>query len=472
MKSSEFNKLSPFGDGSGISSYLDPRIEIFINKYGFYEEKYLGVEEVILNPLISKVASNLIHESSRESAKPYFSNISGIKLNDEIGYYKSLYIGNVIDNHLRMTSSSGGLGTWILMKLMKENHIDYAIHVKKNFDKTSNILFKYQVSENIDQIFDGAKTRYYPVELSEVLTEIKEKPGRYAIVGVPSVIRSIKKLCQVDKAINERIKHCIVLICGHQKSSKFAEYMGWQAGILPGQLSDIDFRHKFKDRPADLYGIKISGKINGESKSLVMKKEDLDGQDWGQGFFKAPYSDFTDDVFGECGDMVIGDAWLPGYVKDSKGTNIIIARSLEMEKLIKKGLSDRELNLKKTDPKTILSSQAGHYQHTYLELPYRAKKAKKIFDYEPQSFIPISPNITLLRKAIQTTRLQISTKSHRAYNQAAKMLNIRYFKNQMVFLKLKYRLLYIIFRLLNKIFQGSKQKKGRVNSTPLKKSKN
>ena len=55
-------------------------------------------------------------------------------------------------------------------------------------------LFRYRISRTPDELADGAKSRYYPVEMSEVLETIRRVPGRYAVVGVPCFIKAVHLL--------------------------------------------------------------------------------------------------------------------------------------------------------------------------------------------------------------------------------------------------------------------------------------
>ena len=38
-----------------------------------------------------------------------------------------------------------------------------------------------------------------------------------------------------------------------------------------------------------------------------------------------PACEFCDDVVGETADMSVGDAWLPGYVSDWRGTSVVVS---------------------------------------------------------------------------------------------------------------------------------------------------
>ncbi|HFU5884200.1 TPA: coenzyme F420 hydrogenase/dehydrogenase beta subunit N-terminal domain-containing protein, partial [Enterococcus faecium] len=136
----------------------------------------------------------------------------------------------------------GGFATWILKELLEQKYVDYVINVKAT--QHPEKLFSYSISKSVEEIIKGSKTKYYPVELSEVLKIVKEVPGKYAIIGLPSFIMELRLLSEIDETIKERITFMIGLVCGHQKSSKFADILAWQCGIKPGELKSIDFRKK------------------------------------------------------------------------------------------------------------------------------------------------------------------------------------------------------------------------------------
>src|SRR5690606_27884286 len=105
-------------------------------------------------------------------------------------------------------------------------------------------LFHYQLSISEEDILSSSKSRYYPVELSGMLDIIKDRPGKYLIVGIPCFIKSIRLLTKYDDILKDRIKFCLGLVCGHLKSASFAEMFGWQCGVKPSHLTSINFRTK------------------------------------------------------------------------------------------------------------------------------------------------------------------------------------------------------------------------------------
>ncbi|CAK2010511.1 Coenzyme F420 hydrogenase/dehydrogenase, beta subunit C-terminal domain [Vibrio crassostreae] len=456
MKVKEFNSKKIYSDVSGISSYVDNRIKIEMNSYGLYEEVINDDITGDLSPLVQKVSPYLNNKMSiSDVAETLFSEHECIRHDDRIGYYKSLFVGHVKEGEYRENASSGGMGTWIFKELFEKGLIDGVIHVKENADKASSILFKYGISKSIEEIQAGAKTKYYPVELSEVLDLVKNNKGKYAIVGIPSFIASIRLLALNDAEIKERIIFTVGLICGHQKSSKFADYMAWQVGIRPGNLKEIDFRHKLNDAKADSYAIKMTGLVDGEIKTVIKSKNHLSGQNWGFGYFKPLASDFTDDVFNETADIVVGDAWLPEYTNDSEGNNIVIIRSPIIQNLITEAIDEDKLVMNDVDADTIFKSQAAHYRHTYDELSYRQYKQKKNNRWYPINRVNESTTISFLRGKVQDIRMEISSKSHRNFKMAVEKNDLAFFEKKMKILTYKYKFVYYLMAIQGKGVTGT-----------------
>ncbi|MCG7489692.1 Coenzyme F420 hydrogenase/dehydrogenase, beta subunit C-terminal domain [Vibrio sp. Of14-4] len=455
MKVEEFNSKKIYSDVSGVSSYIDKRIKIELNSYGLYEEIVDADISGDISPLVRKVSPYLNSKLSVcDVARTLFSRYENIKNDVRIGYYQSLFVGYVKEGEYRVNASSGGMGTWIFKELFEKGLIDGVIHVKENPDKKSSTLFKYGISKTIEEIKSGAKTKYYPVELSEVLDLVKNCKGKYAIVGIPSFIESIRLLALNDTIIKDRIIFTVGLICGHQKSSKFADYMAWQVGIKPGDLKNIDFRHKLDDARADSYAIKMTGIIDGKTKTIIKSKNSLSGQNWGLGYFKPLASDFTDDVFNETADIVVGDAWLPEYQNDSNGNNIVIIRNPIINDIVTEAISEGRLIMNDVDSDTIFKSQAAHFRHTFDELSYRKYKKDNNNLWYPINRVNAENEISFFRGKVQDIRMEISSKSHEYFKMAVDRDDLSFFENKMKILNNKYKIIYYLMAIQGKGLAG------------------
>ncbi len=255
----------------------------------------------------------------------------------------------------------------------------------------------------------GAKSRYYPVEMSQVMDFVRETEGRYVFVGLPCFVKAARKFCMQDEVLEQRIVYFIGLVCGHLKSKAFAELMACQAGIGPDEIADIDFRHKLPERPADNYGIRVEGE-DGDSKVLVAR--DTLGTNWGLGFFKYEACDYCDDIFSETADLAVGDAWLKQYTADSKGNSVVIARNGVIDTIISDGIQRGELKLDTLSAEEMRQAQGGGFRHRRSGLGYRLYLKQKKNEWAPDKRVAVNRNGTSFsRKLVYRYRVYLREKS-------------------------------------------------------------
>lgn len=417
---------SNLGVGSGVDDIADNGAVTSLNKYGQYVASHGSgdkkkLEKVLLNSDESR--------NEDEITKSAFADIPGINHDSTLGYYVGLYAGHVNSGAYRKNGSSGGMVTWVATQLLQQKEIDGFIHVKKS--EKQDVLFEYGISRTLKEVQSGAKSRYYPAQLSKVLKEVKDTPGRYAVVGIPEIITELRLLAENDEVIGERLKYFFGLVCGHQKTTKYAEAIAWEYGIKPGDLEDIDFRVKRNQGPAGLYDMRITGKNNGERVSYTVGNLEPFVARWAHGFFKARFSDFTDNTFNEVADITFGDAWIEEYEADPQGTNIVITRNQKLNKLILEGIENSDISLDVVDADTILRSQSGLIHHTRDELPYRLSKEIKKNGWAPTKRTKPDSSLGKHRKKVQDIRQEIAEKSHEVYRDAVNSNDFSYFMDTM-----------------------------------------
>ncbi len=382
-----------------------------------------------------------------------FNGFKDIKQNEFIGFYLATYAGYVKEKDFRKLSSSGGFATWILSRLLEERLIDAVIHVKPLGE--NGLLFEYGISRSLEEIVKGAKSRYYPVEFSEVLDEVRKSRKRYAFVGIPCFVKAMRLLCAIDKEIADRVAFFVGLFCGHLKSTRFSEMLAWQKGVKPEKLHAIDFRWKYPSGPASEYAISISGEKNGEMITITEKASNFYGYNWGLGFFKYKACDYCDDIVSETADISVGDAWLPKYVNDSAGTNAIIVRSPIIQKIVNQGIEKGAIRLDVIGPEEIIKSQEGGFRHRRDLLAFRIALQQDQRTWFPEK--RVKPSLNYLHEGyekIAVLRTQLAEKSHLAFKEALEADDFDVFKQLMQPLLDKYNSLYkksFAFRAFSKI---------------------
>ncbi|HEX8839673.1 MAG TPA: Coenzyme F420 hydrogenase/dehydrogenase, beta subunit C-terminal domain [Sphingomicrobium sp.] len=323
-----------------------------------------------------------------------------------IGRFEAAYVGHAMDDPFRRNGSSGGLTSWVAAELLRTGAVDGVAHVAP-VDPASGRLFAYRISRTLDELSSGAKSRYYPVELTQVLAEIRARPGRYAVVGVPCFIKAIHLLRRVDPVIRERVTHTLGLFCGHMKSAAMVESFAWQLGTELKRVQALDYRIKDESRPANWYRAHLDLQ-DGDS-----AEQDwwhfADG-DWGAGFFQNPACNWCDDVVAETADIAFGDAWVEPYSSDGRGTNVAIVRSKELHGMIEQARAEGRLSLEDVDAEFIVRTQAAGLRHRRDGLAYRLTwRAGRI---APPKRVQPSAALPIRRKLVYRMRYWIARLSH------------------------------------------------------------
>lgn len=324
------------------------------------------------------------------------------QFDQHIGRFEAAYVGHVSEPAYRREGSSGGLTSWVAAELLRTGLVDGVAHVLPT-DPAGGRHFNYRVSRSPEALKQGAKSRYYPVDLSQVLREIRTVPGRYAIVGVPCFIKAVRLVGRIDPLVRERVTHTLGLFCGHMKSATLVESFAWQLGTELRAVHGIDYRVKDEQRPANWYRTRLE--LDGGG-SLEQDWWHLADGDWGAGFLQNPACDWCDDVVAETADIAFGDAWVEPHSADGRGTNVVIIRSRAMLPLIDRGRADGRLQLDPVDADFIRRTQAAGLRHRRDGLAYRLswRSGRNI----PQKRVSPSADLPLRRKLVYRLRHTIA----------------------------------------------------------------
>jgi len=166
------------------------------------------------------------------------------------------------------------------------------------------------------------------------------------------------------------------------------------------------------------------------------------GTDWGLGFFKYKACDYCDDIVAETADITIGDAWLPEYIHDSQGTNVVIVRHPVLHDLVRQAMIRGDLKLDSMTPKDIVRSQDANYRHRRSGLAYRLYLAKKRGEWFPPKRVKPSTMLKPRVKKRQIMRILLAEKSHLAFQEALDTGQFSLFIEKMKPLILRYRKTY------------------------------
>ena len=330
-----------------------------------------------------------------------------------LGRHTSCHVGAVAEPPFRERGSSGGMVTWVAAELLRRGEIDGVLHVHPGVP--GQPFFGYRISRSQDELLAGARSRYHPVHMADVLDQVRAAPGRYAVVGIPCFIKAVHGARAQDPVLAERITHMLGLFCGHMKSARFVESFAWQLGADPARVRAVEYRLKDANRPANWYTAHLT--LDDGSTRQNEWFHLADG-DWGAGYFQNGACDFCDDVVAETADVSFGDAWVEPYSSDGRGTNVVVVRAPLIQRLIDEGVAEGRLDLRPVDAAFVADTQAAGFRQRREGLAYRLTWARR--GLRPVKRVaPSRAGLSARRRAVYRSRAAISAWSHRMARLAA-----------------------------------------------------
>jgi coenzyme F420-reducing hydrogenase beta subunit len=333
-----------------------------------------------------------------------------------IGRFVSAWVGHVEEGEFRSSGSSGGMANWTAAELLRTGRVDAVAHVGGlGRDGADDPLFGYRISRSLNELGAAAKSRYHPVELSGVVDAIRATPGRYAVLGVPCFIKAVHLLRAREPVLRERIRFTLGLFCGHMKSLRMAESFAWQTGVRMQDVAWMDYRLKDPSRAANVYTAQFLLKDGGERRRDWWNFAD---GDWGAGFFQNPACDWCDDVVAETADIAFGDAWVEPYASDGRGTNVVVVRTADLDRMLREAIGAGRLRLNPVDADFIHETQAAGFRHRREGLAWRLSSQRPGRLRPRKRVAPGRSGLTPRRRAVYWMRRQISRWSHRLFRLA------------------------------------------------------
>jgi len=348
--------------GCGLCAALCPdgALAMRWNRYGEYNP-------VEMTPcttecgLCAKVCPFADHDENEDTiGKELYGNVPGIRHRPETGYYLASYVGH--SEKYRPSGASGGMATWLLEALLTEGVVDHVVCVAPTGDPER--LFAFRIFDTPEDLRTGAGSAYYPVEMSGVIREVLQVPGRYAVTGLPCFIKALRLAGQRNKKLRERVVVTIGLVCGQLKSRHFTDYIAALAGV-EGEVTAVRYRGKSPDQPANNYHYAFTT-AGGEERKIFWNEGISEA--WTNRWFTPNACNYCDDVFAECADVTCMDAWLPEYSRDSRGTNLLLVRSPLVQEVIARG---EGVCLDPIPVERVVQSQRGVVAIKRRQLGYR-----------------------------------------------------------------------------------------------------
>jgi len=288
-----------------------------------------------------------------ELGRDVYANVAGIAHTPETGYHLASVVGGLADDDRRLSRTSGGLATWVLAALLEKGWVDRVVCVRPG--PGPGRYFEFAAFSRPEEVWGASRSSYYPVEISACLREMVASDLRYAVIGLPCLVKGLRRAQKHVPKLRRNIAFVLGLACSQQCTKWLAEYLIRKAGATPRDVERIDFRWKEPNQPAHRYS--FAAWVRGEAEPRRLPNTRGFWAAWSRGYFTEHACRFCDDLFAELADMTFMDAWLPGAIADPRGTSIALARDPRTAELLQAGAAAGELDVRPIGVDQVIRSQ-------------------------------------------------------------------------------------------------------------------
>lgn len=314
-----------------------------------------GVPEPVLNPELCKVCNQCLtvcpmndqNEDVGVLGQALFPEGDGVTGDPVLGNYQALYAGYSTIRGNRENGAGGGITTWFLETLLRQDVVDKVVCVVPGNDPDR--LFEFAALDSPEGVRNASRSAYYPVEISRIVAEMNNTDARFVVVGLPCVIKGLRLVTKVFPRVRERLVMTVGLVCGQARSRYFAEFLCAKCGVAPSAVERVKFRVKDTERHQLDHRFECYGKRGEKAFQAEIYQTDGMGWLWGHDCFKIDGCNFCDDITAEAADISFADAVDEPYCYGNGGSNFVIVRSRVAQDVLESGARAGELFLASVD---------------------------------------------------------------------------------------------------------------------------
>lgn len=267
---------------------------------------------------------------------------------DFLGPWLSLHFGWARDPEVRYAGASGGVATAILQGALARDLIDGALVV--GMDPYNALASRPFLARSADEVAAARGSKYTTVNSNLLLRTIREKAGRYAVVGLPCHLQGLRRAQKRFPALRKRVVLALGVFCGLTCVPKATAVAARRAGVDPAGLAGVGYRGP--GWPGGLRLVSRSGAV-----------KEIPYPDYYDGFVGAwvPLRcRLCPDALAELADISVGDAWDSGF-EGTAGASDLIVRTEAGRRLIDEVTPDW-LTLTEATPEEMVASQREAYR--------------------------------------------------------------------------------------------------------------
>lgn len=158
-----------------------------------------------------------------------------------IGDYRQAWIGYSADEEIRSGAASGGVVSSVLVHLLETGRVDAALLCRSRF-AGGKMTYDVYLGRTREDVLGARTSKYFDIPLLQGVQMIREFQGRVAVVGLPSQMNAISRICRARPEFADKVRFKIALFCGHNSKDALIRKVWEKHGIDENEIEDFHFR--------------------------------------------------------------------------------------------------------------------------------------------------------------------------------------------------------------------------------------
>ena len=273
------------------------------------------------------------------------------------GGVRSAYVVHAADREIAENAASGGFCTALLAGMLRRGEIDGALVAVMDWSGDDPPSARGVIVRDRAGLIAAQGSIYFdfPLLSAEVMRQIREFPGRLAVVALPCQAAALKRMCEREPDLAEKIVLVVGLFCGHATRRELLLRVLDKKGMKPGGIANFRFR---------------CGHWRGRTR---VRLADGGERDWPTSYYNLYQNLYVFcakrclacvDHFAEAADLSCGDIWRLKYRNAPAKPSMVAVRTVRGERALNAAVAAGELTAEaQTERELFLSNSRSAIFH-------------------------------------------------------------------------------------------------------------
>jgi coenzyme F420 hydrogenase subunit beta len=257
------------------------------------------------------------------------------------------YVGKATNKDIYANSQSGGIVSALLAHALKSGEIAGVVTVVMVAGNPPRPAAK--LIHAPEELWNAQKSKYCPVPLLSILSEVEKQEHQIAFVGVGCQVHGLNNLCERFQSLKDKISFTIGLICDRTMTYGAIDYLLKRANVPSEDSKILHFRDKACGGYPGNVNVICSSGISMSLPSSIRK----DIKD----FFTPAYCRICFDKMNVLSDITVGDPWGISGVDKVHGESIAVIRTESGRCVFQGALNAGAIAAREIDYRDVLRGQ-------------------------------------------------------------------------------------------------------------------